>query len=584
MKKAGESTPKLMDALAAAARQERERLQRVENRPRHFVFGLDESVGGTDETGCLAVFRYVPEQVMRAAQYDEDGSVFRAGGQYLNGSAEPGPAGLEVFFPAEELEGRGVTPGQLFAAAADGLEYVMDTRDLAERLAGFLTEHQDAPNILVPDLAGKVEPRKWESGIDPGRLADLNDSSQNPAVRRALSQRVTFIWGPPGTGKTRTLAALAAALVRGGKRVLLAAMSNAAVDNLLDAVARQLGDGLGGVGVARLGRTMDEKVRRFGRARYNYDEFGGRKCGYDWFIHVRKADLVAATFTKLASPGPEDPRMLDAVLADEVSMANVPNLAVAACHAREALVLGGDPSQLPPVYPEDAAEPNEWFRDSVFDRAGIGDIDDPRVAFLDTQYRMQEEIGGLVSDSFYGGRLRSAAAPVPELPGFPARVLFCDSGGAVEEAGGRAWVCSERRFNRVHAEAAARAVRRALEADVAGEDIGVIVPYNAQVVCVRHAIDSACRDFPRAAARVRVSTIHSFQGAERRVIVVDFTDSNVEPGPLTADPRLVNVALSRARECLVMTGNGQYLTGDPRLGDRRAMFRRIIDRAEPFSP
>jgi superfamily I DNA and/or RNA helicase len=236
------------------------------------------------------------------------------------------------------------------------------------------------------------------------------------------------------------------------------------------------------------------------------------------------------------------------------------------------------------VYPEDAAEPNEWFRDSVFDRAGIGDIDDPRVAFLDTQYRMQKPIGDLVSDAFYGGRLKSEAEPAPELPGFPGRVLFCDSGGTVEEAAGRTMVRSERRYNPVHAEAAARVVRLALESGVEGGDLGVIVPYNAQVMAVRRCMDGECRGHAAAAARVRVSTIHSFQGSERRVAIVDFTDSNVAPGPLTADPKLVNVALSRAREYLVMAGNSRYLIEDPRLGDAREMFRKIISRTEPFCP
>jgi len=222
-------------------------------------------------------------------------------------------------------------------------------------------------------------------------------------------------------------------------------------------------------------------------------------------------------------------------------------------------------------------EPNEWFRDSVFERAGIGDIDDPRVAFLDTQYRMQKEIGDLVSAAFYKGKLKSGAEPADPLEGFPARVLFIDCAGSVEEAHNRTMSRSQRRFNATHADAAARAVLRAIEAGVRGEEIGVIVPYNAQVVCVRSRIDVVCRDFPREAGRVRVSTIHSFQGQERRVVVADFTDSDVDPGMLTADRKLINVALSRAREALVMVGNASYLTDKKWFGNEAVgMFSRIL--------
>jgi superfamily I DNA and/or RNA helicase len=59
--------------------------------------------------------------------------------------------------------------------------------------------------------------------------------------------------------------------------------------------------------------------------------------------------------------------------------------------------------------------------------------------------------------------------------------------------------------------------------------------------------------------KVKVSTVHSFQGQERRVIVVDFTDDNVAPTYLTAKWQLINVALSRAKEQLIIVGNREYL-------------------------
>ena len=576
-------TPAILDRLAAAAGQELDRLEKVANRPRHFIFGAVEESIQDDEAGYAVVFRHCPDQVARSAQFEDEGSLFKVGEQYIRGSAEKTGYGLEIFFPAEEMELAGVDPARFREAVAGGVEYVMDTRGLARSLQEFLIRHQDAPNKMVADIAEPTEVREWDSGVVLADTGGLN-LSQTEAVKKGLAQRALFVWGPPGTGKTRTLAALTANLLKGGKRVLLTAMSNAALDNLLDAVTVRLGDRVRDIGIARLGKHMDDRVKRFGRDKYNYDEFGAKNMGFDWPIHVRKAQLVASTFAKLAMRGPDNPRMFDSVIADEVSMANVPNLAVAACHAECSLVLGGDPSQLPPVYSEDV-EPNEWFRDSVFERAGIGDIDDPRVAFLDTQYRMQEEIGDLVSAVFYKGKLKSDAEPTAPLDGFPARVLFIDCAGSVEEAKNRTMSRNQRRYNATHADAAARAVLRGIEAGVRGADIGVIVPYNAQVVCVRSRIDVVCKDFPREATRVRVSTIHSFQGQERRVVVADFTDNEVEPGNLTADKKLINVALSRAREALVMVGNAEYLTNKKWFPDDAVeMFGRIISCATGWRP
>jgi len=78
--------------------------------------------------------------------------------------------------------------------------------------------------------------------------AELNDE-QLEAVNRSLAQRVTFIWGPPGTGKTRTIGGLVRALVRHGERVLVTSHTNIAVDTALLRVIKamdpkQIEDGL----------------------------------------------------------------------------------------------------------------------------------------------------------------------------------------------------------------------------------------------------------------------------------------------------------------------------------------------------
>jgi len=70
--------------------------------------------------------------------------------------------------------------------------------------------------------------------LDEVRLAGFGlNCEQEIAVRKALSQEVTFIWGPPGTGKTQTLTLILGLLVAAGKRVLLVANTNAAVDAIL---------------------------------------------------------------------------------------------------------------------------------------------------------------------------------------------------------------------------------------------------------------------------------------------------------------------------------------------------------------
>lgn len=59
-------------------------------------------------------------------------------------------------------------------------------------------------------------------------------------MRAILANAVTYLWGPPGTGKTTTLAAAVADLVAGGKTILVVAPSNAAADVIATRIAQRL--------------------------------------------------------------------------------------------------------------------------------------------------------------------------------------------------------------------------------------------------------------------------------------------------------------------------------------------------------
>ncbi|MCS6873039.1 MAG: AAA family ATPase, partial [Anaerolineae bacterium] len=66
------------------------------------------------------------------------------------------------------------------------------------------------------------------------------DEHQLKAVEKILSSKVSFIWGPPGTGKTKTLGLTVAALVASSESVLIVAQSNIAVDMAMLNIAQNL--------------------------------------------------------------------------------------------------------------------------------------------------------------------------------------------------------------------------------------------------------------------------------------------------------------------------------------------------------
>jgi len=179
------------------------------------------------------------------------------------------------------------------------------------------------------------------------------------------------------------------------------------------------------------------------------------------------------------------------------------------------------------------------------------------------------------------GGLNTGTDPLAPIGGFDGRVVFINSPGVVETVGADYLDAEEhRRFNEVHAESAIKAVCVALRQGVKSYDIGIIAPYNAQVVQILQKIRQVSRENALDIEGLKVSTVHSFQGQERRVIIVDFTDDNVRPTHLTAKWQLINVALSRAKEQLVIVGNHDYLMSKEYFNEKEIeIFKRLLKHA-----
>ena len=110
-----------------------------------------------------------------------------------------------------------------------------------------------AESDLVAAIAGDPEAQQTVAGDRPTiKISDTPDedysildadSSQRSAIDAVLAGQSLVIHGPPGTGKSQTIANLIAALVARGRKVLFVAEKRAAIDAVLSRLtAAQLGD------------------------------------------------------------------------------------------------------------------------------------------------------------------------------------------------------------------------------------------------------------------------------------------------------------------------------------------------------
>lgn len=99
---------------------------------------------------------------------------------------------------------------------------------LHEFATGISFKPQDNPEVRFMRLADTLRrnSRSLSGGVGRPHLRP----SQCDAVEAALRNPFSFIWGPPGTGKSYTLGHLAAEWRKAGKKILVVAHTNAAVD------------------------------------------------------------------------------------------------------------------------------------------------------------------------------------------------------------------------------------------------------------------------------------------------------------------------------------------------------------------
>jgi hypothetical protein len=508
---------------------------------------------------------------------------------------------------------------------------IADASFLLERLAARLDEVLDDDVPLDLDMAGRV------IGLHPiaARRVPVSgteglNAEQADAVSLAVGSEAAFVWGPPGTGKTTTVAHVVAAHARAGRSVLLVANTNTAVDTALARVASLLlgSPDLDGR-VIRHGTVVHEDVAHLaaeavsarvsapllaergtiaarldatdkeaeGQGTLGADHDLGEERSrlrlrleeIDRAVEAAAAGLldnalVVATTVYQTWLGGLPERAWDVVVVDEASMLMLPMTAYAAGLASSSVVVAGDFRQLPAIVTDTSAEVQRWLATDAFAAVGLPAMladgtPPPWLAALRTQYRMRPEIADLVTALFYDDNpLSTGRAAAPSTAGLlagGAPLLYVDTSllGAWAGVAGRG-----SRFNPVHAVLVA-ALASALPEGVAG----VVTPYAAHERLVAALlVDRHGRD-----ARGWVSTVHRFQGNEQDVVVVDLADADgASPGPASRaagrdDPqaRLLNVAVSRARDQLVVLGSGRFLdTRTPRSGTSRALLALLRER------
>ena len=475
------------------------------------------------------------------------------------------------------------------------LEFTAQTWMLHSYLIERLNELQQSPSSIVNSLV--TEGRK---NIDS--IGELK-KGQGMAIQLSNNRPITFIWGPPGTGKTETLAEIAQKHIGMGRKVLMLSYSNVSVDGAIWRVFRKDENPQPGryirYGYPRDKELLDHEyltsynlcilnhrdlikkredliIRRktLKRTDPEYIEVGQKlKRIREKLIEEEKrsvsgASFVATTVSKAIVDKTIYSSMFDTVIFDEASMAYIPQIVFAASLAKRHFVCMGDFSQLPPIVQSD---PNSALNVDIFKYCGIVDAVNSGCAhnwlcMLDVQYRMHPNIADFVSNKMYHNLLKSAEGMAHKRKDVVAGEPFAGNPMSLVDLSGMMSVCSKTSDgSRINLLSAIISMQLAIKAAQVG-DVAVITPYNAQSRLL-HAMARDAQGAVPEMKKIACATVHQFQGSERDTVIFDAVDCYRMPYPgtlltsMTNDyaNRLYNVALTRARGKIITVANVSYM-------------------------
>ena len=421
-------------------------------------------------------------------------------------------------------------------------------------------------------------------------------------LKAKQAQDYFILQGPPGTGKTsmalRFLVEEELVSPPKGESEGVSALILAYTNRAVDEICAMLTDA--GIDYIRQGsetscdpRFTDHLLDQLMGTSPRMDEVRQR------IIDTRV--VVSTTATMLSRPFLFQLKLFSLCIIDEASQILDPNvIGILASPQIDRFILIGDHKQLPAVIQQPDDDPRlSSCRLSLFERLLRIEREAGRTAFtaiLKRQGRMHPDIAAFPNEMFYAQeQLQPVPCPHQEesqldytLPSNDElddllkqhRVIFFPSSKAPSlkeklrgmRAAGEASLSDKVNSEEAHlvADLLKRIWRQYGEHFDIHRTVGVIVPYRNQIAMIRHEIELL--GIP-ALLDISIDTVERYQGSQRDVIIYSFTIQHpYQLDFLTANcfeengkviDRKLNVAMTRARKQLLMTGNVEILSANP---------------------
>lgn len=487
-----------------------------------------------------------------------------------------------------------IQPIEFIGEKVETVEFTAEPWQLMEALVERIEELSAVTSPIAYELACK-----GYSKINQRKSIGLG---QDLALKKSTMQPIMFVWGPPGTGKTTTLARIALEHILNGERVLMVSYSNVSVDGAVLKIANMSDQEPGHIiryGYPRVKELLEsgtltsysyvlyknpelaEEYKTLSQERNKLKKKDPRRIEIQKKLNkireklleqekqlVQNVAFVATTVSKAVVDKTLYTQKFDVVIFDEASMAYIPQVVFAASLAKKHFCCLGDFRQLPAIVqnPVDTLLTKDIFEHTGITSAVENGYGHEWLVMLNYQYRMHPEIAKFVSKHLYGSLLQSASTIYEHSQAIADLAPKEKEPMSLVDLSSTYSVCIKTMDgSRINLMSAMICIK--LAEMFAGEyGVGIITPYSAQSRLVLAMIrDLQERD--KRFASVRCATVHQFQGSEQPIIIYDAVDCFRIPFPgslLTSKKndtanRLFNVAMTRTQGKFILVANKEYL-------------------------